>query len=780
MRILGLRLAPSKSHVLLILLMSVILAVSGWLVLYYRGRRTVAVADLPPVPTPTAAPAAPPIVHPVAPALRRRSVREFLIARWLGLVGIATFAAAIGLAFRAQTLLFPTRNITEGGLLYGAAAALAVVSMALLDRIAPLPESGGPTVKVVSERAGSRPRSVAATLLAIGFVALAVALYALVSTGMYSLAWWLWIAALILLTAAFAVISWKPGRPALPRLTASVILEIAVVIVILAGALALRITNVADIPPRVHADEATMGIEARKVLAGTVPNLFSTGSLGFTYTSYAISAASMAVFGNNLYGLRMGSVVLGTLSILLAYLVFKRLFSVRVAALTAFLTAVGFFDIHYGRDGLNNIQATFAALLLFYFALRGIETRRAIDFWIAGLAAGLCFDVYYAARLAPAIIGAYLLYKIISDRAFLRTYWPGIAVVGLGMLVFLGPMVPFYARNFDTLVNRTQGVFIFSPGALRHFAFTNHTTNPLDVLRIQTINTIEAFNFRGETSDQFAHNGAPLLDYWTSAVFVLGVALATLRPLRSRYFFVAVWFWATLIIGSILTMDPFFSPREVILLPVLFLFPALVIDIPWRVTGALFGRRGTYAFAVPAIAFCLLALQANYSDYFDVHVNKMQPADFYTVMSRYIGSINDRYRTYLLSPDDNSLKYATPHFLVPNLEGVDVQTRSLPLPLPGIPAEKGVAFIVVSGMPNEAQRLAAIRQAYPRGQEQVHARTSGVGVFTSYLVGHAELLAASPAAAIDEPGDGVTVFGQATTNGATPSPRFFSPIVPPW
>src|SRR5207247_407719 len=148
------------------------------------------------------------------------------------------------------------------------------------------------------------------------------------------------------------------------------------------------------------------------------------------------------IFGEDLYGLRIGSAICGTLSILFSYLVFKKLFSVRVAALAAFFAAISLFGIHFGRQGQNVIQAPFAQMLLFYFLFRGIETRRAIDFWLAGLAAGLAMEVYFGSRIALGFVGAYLLIKVFSERGFLRRNWVGFVTMAIGAIVFLAPTVP--------------------------------------------------------------------------------------------------------------------------------------------------------------------------------------------------------------------------------------------------------------------------------------------------------------------------------------------------
>ena len=66
------------------------------------------------------------------------------------------------------------------------------------------------------------------------------------------------------------------------------------------------------------------------------------------------------------------------------------------------------------------------------------------------------------------------------------------------------------------------------------------------------------------------------------------------------------------------------------------------------------------------------------------------------------------------------------------------------------PASKGVAFLVENGADNFAQRMSAIRSAYPDGRALVISeRPGGPPTFTSYLVENPALVEAAPAAARD-------------------------------
>src|SRR4029079_9811206 len=103
-----------------------------------------------------------------------------------------------------------------------------------------------------------------------------------------------------------------------PRFTRARIATIAVLLGIVALAVALRLPNLSTIPPDVHADEAATGLDARVLLHGNWGDLFRLGWSGIPQLSYAVDAASMRIFGDDLYGLRIASIFQGGAALILS------------------------------------------------------------------------------------------------------------------------------------------------------------------------------------------------------------------------------------------------------------------------------------------------------------------------------------------------------------------------------------------------------------------------------------------------------------------------------
>jgi 4-amino-4-deoxy-L-arabinose transferase-like glycosyltransferase len=639
-----------------------------------------------------------------------------------------------------------------------AAALAGLVGLRLLERWLPADPlyAAPPAPASVAPR---RRRGGLALLGVGGLLSLIAAGLLAVQPGAANAATSLWLlGVLAAAVGAFVLDGHGLGRPGWPgqyawrrlgqrRQALRALIELGLLLAALGLTVWLRLPDLATVPANVHGDEADVGLLARNVLAGRMPLVFATAPAAeATALTFSLHAATMRVFGDNLFGLRLAAVIEGTLSVLLLYLLARRLWGARPALLAATFMAVAAWHIHFSRTGFHYMQGVDATLLALYFLVRAVAGRRLLDWLLCGFSIGLCIDVYYAARLAPVIAVVYLGYRLLRERgAFVRAHLAGLVALGFGALVFLGPMLTVYGRSDGSFSQRALAVLVSSPQNLQHELDAYHVSTLQEVLAIQVDHTLEAFNIRGETSLQYGHP-APLLDPWTGGLLAIGALGVLLRLGSASGLLLAAWVWLTLFVGSVLTVDALFSPRVLAALPGLVLGPALLLEATWRGIGTLAGRRGTLAFGALVLVVLGLALQSNVHDYFDVQVTERAPADRFTLLAAYAQTLQDRYRLYTIGRDDWTLRYETPRFLVPNVDAVDVRNASLPLPLDRVPPDKGVAFLVENPAPDFAQRMQAIQQAYPHGREQVVSERPGSPVFTIYLVDPPDLQAANPGA----------------------------------
>ena len=657
-------------------------------------------------------------------------------------LGLAAMLLAVVIAFVAQWLLTPGKAVWPAIGLYAVALITALVGARPIDHssdygdfsLAPEqwsdhpPQSHGPT-----------RRYAAIISLIAGSVSAVAMVYEITSARQPARAVPFWLAAMAfwLLATGF----WT-SFPLSIRRTIQSRLELAGVVAIVVVAFLFRFIDLTKFPIVVHGDDGAVGVEARLILSGKITNIFGLGWHGFPELGFLPTALSLRVFGDNLFGLRMTSVVEGTLAVAIWYVVAKRLFSVRIAALSALILAMGQVAIGLSRVGIQNIQALLISVLLLYFLLRGLEKNHILDFLIAGFLVGFSGELYFAARATVIVIGLYLLYRAIREPHFVGANWRGFLVLVAGAVIAFAPLGLTYLQDPNALLHAGSPTYL-DPQFVQHEFGVYHTHSIPYALWQQFIRTIGAFNLLGETSDNLAFRG-PLLDFWSSALTVLGLGIVTARLKRAEFFLIWIWIWFTLLVGSVPAGDALFAPHLVAMLAVLSLLPAITVDYVWRGFAQRFGPTGNRMFTIPIVVLLILIGYGNYVGYFVLHP-KMQPSDFQTTLAQYLETTRQNYRAYALA-GENSLDYPTIQFLVPNLDGVNVHDRPLPLPIQRVPFDKGIVFIVGSG---QDPRLAALKATYPSGVEAVHLNSVGFPVFYSFTVANRELLALAPGAVID-------------------------------
>jgi len=234
-----------------------------------------------------------------------------------------------------------------------------------------------------------------------------------------------------------------------------------------------------------------------------------------------------------------------------------------------------------------------------------------------------------------------------------------------------------------------------------------------------------------------------MLDFITSIFFILGLGCAVANSRRPRHFFLLIWFWATLIAGGMLTLPAPFVPRLVGMLPVLFIFAAVVIERAWSSFAQTWGDG-----KVPSAVLSLLLLVAlsaiafrNYDTYFNQYLPTIQgwamrePA---TAIARYIKSLGDDYNIYLLGEPKLYIRHGTIRFIARDVTGTDVLNPSQHIPLKDSHG-KNAAYIL---LPSHLHHLSSMQQYYPRGTVRHFTRESGELWFTSFEISKQDIAAA--------------------------------------
>ncbi|OGI14497.1 MAG: hypothetical protein A2878_03130 [Candidatus Moranbacteria bacterium RIFCSPHIGHO2_01_FULL_54_31] len=287
-------------------------------------------------------------------------------------------------------------------------------------------------------------------------------------------------------------------------------------IVILIFAFAVRIYHIESVPAGLYPDEAANGVDALHALETGQFELFYPANFGREGLFINLQALSIALFGNTITGLKLWSILFGTLSVLGIYLLGKELFHRRAAGiLAAFMLATSYWAINFSRIGFRAIMTTFLLTFSFYFFFRGLRTRSFRDFLIAGLIFGLGLHTYIAFRVAPLILIILLPALLLSYENFLRRFWKHAALFILGAFIASAPMLyHFFIAHPEDFASRSSHISVFSPDV-------NHGDLLGTLAKTFSISLIK-YNFFGDQNWRHNYPPYPILDPFVGTFFLAG------------------------------------------------------------------------------------------------------------------------------------------------------------------------------------------------------------------------------------------------------------------
>lgn len=229
--------------------------------------------------------------------------------------------------------------------------------------------------------------------------------------------------------------------------------ELGVFLVVLVVAAGMRLYGLSWAPPGLSVGEAVNGNAALAVV--------HSGTLN---TSLFINAQALSVhwFGNTATALRQIAALVGILTIIGLYLLARRLFDDwPLAAMAAWLMAIGVWHVHISRIGFSAVAIPLFAVWGLYYLYKGLETHRLWHWGLAGVLFGLGFYTDASFRIIPLIIALTLIaYWIAIHAAFshekyyhARQQMLGGVALMIGVLVLIVmPLITYFSANPQELV----------------------------------------------------------------------------------------------------------------------------------------------------------------------------------------------------------------------------------------------------------------------------------------------------------------------------------------
>lgn len=401
-----------------------------------------------------------------------------------------------------------------------------------------------------------------------------------------------------------------------------------------------RLWRLDAIPPGFQFDEAYNATDALRVLAGERPLFFEANGGREALHIYWI-APFVALLGPTAFALRLASASIGTLTVALSYLLWRRLLPERargVAALASLLMAISYWHIHFSRYGIRAIFMPLILTLTFYFLWRASESQvqrewvmaRAAKNWrahpapswlpavLCGFFLGLSAYAHPAARFLPVIVVLWVAWRLWEQRKPApspfahfaplegQPSWLPLLIAATAFVVFL-PLGLYFFQNPQSFFGHPTVV-----------AITDQRVSEGDVLSAFVANLWRVagmFFIRGD--EAWIHNlaGRPVFDGVSASFFVVGLGVWAQKLWRRERIGVFLAIWTAIMLLPTLLSDaaPNFS-RAIGIMPALFVIPAWGIHYVYDALSRITHHALRFSFAL----LLLLSAAFTFRDYFAI------------------------------------------------------------------------------------------------------------------------------------------------------------------
>jgi hypothetical protein len=527
--------------------------------------------------------------------------------------------AAFALAFAAQGMLEETR-------LTRAEASGAVAPVFLAAGVLAVAATWGRRDRLP----GSRPLAIVlpegrwwwACLPGIGFLALAALFEGRFSHQSVFSFWATGILALLAAGAAHAVAT-RQRRP----LTAPAdwparyiaLSYLALAAVALGMRTALDITR---LPAFVQADEAAYGVYARDILGRNPFAWFDLYMVGMPNMQLVPFRMAQFVFGDSLWAIRMGGVLMGTLSVLCTFGFARRLIGNLPALTGALLLAVAHTHVHWSRTAQIFIETPAAAAVVLWLFTRAWTGGSLLSWLGAGVALGIGTQTYYASYILPLMLPVTALGWALSARVSWKSVLVMTLTVEVVALLVFAPVGKAMYRRLELAATRPTFLFTLRPENLEGMG-----DNAIDALLGHAKKTVTMFNTGVDHGSDYAAQRS-LVDAVTASMVPVAAAILLARLLTPAAWLCLTWVGAYLAIGVFLTAQPPSYHR----IPTVLLFSS--IAVAWTVAqlaGTIRERLRLPASTVALVCFAFTLAAGASNAYYYFHEFRLTRPTLHTM-----------------------------------------------------------------------------------------------------------------------------------------------------
>ena len=515
--------------------------------------------------------------------------------------------------------------------------------------------------------------------------------------------------------------------------------EAVLVAFLFAVAAFMRIYRFGDLPPANglgFEEYQTGGVAYRAVREGFRPYEFPLTGL--------LPAATFALLGENTFALRLPFLLLGVATFVPFYLLARDLFRREVALFVAALFAVSRWHSLGSRFADELFTGIFFETLLLCLLVRGTKTGKAPYFVGVGALAGCLAYEYTAYRLAPFLVVAYLVWRLLAGGV--RWAWRRGRGAGKGETLPLGAaalsalafLVALGGVLAPLILLTLRGETLFVEAFLRHGLGGG---GPVEAGRLAALlpeakerlaRTLQGLLTGDVGAAALSVPGKPLLDP-VSAVLVLVGVLYTLitfwRPFRGL---VAGWIALSLFTGAVLPQN-LYMERFSALIPLFYLAVGFPLDDVARFLQRAWPRARPAWAAGVLVSLALAEAALSFHSLFVVHLGSpivQQHYDNYLLaLCTHLRGLGDRPYVYVWAeqqPLDFLFRTNDYSWACQDPEGAPLFSPLSGLPVRDVPPGRTVA-VAVSQRFFTAEEFAALAAAYYPEAAETMARVERPG-----------------------------------------------------
>ena len=510
----------------------------------------------------------------------------------------------------------------------------------------------------------------------------------------------------------------KPGK--------LLLLEILIIFLI---AFIPRIIKINSIPILLSGDEGSSGLASLNFANGMTNNIFITSWYSFPSLFFEIQSKFILIFGRTQQALRMLSAIIGSLTIVVTFLVGRTLFNKTTGIYAAiFLSASNYF-IHFSRIGLNNIFDAFWFTVVVGSLWIGIRKHNRNAYLLAGTAMGLAQYFYPSGRVLILLCIIIILAGIFLFHSNKKQLIPNIFLFLFTSIIISLPLIWFYIKHINEFLAPFARVVI-TPEWFNYQMVESGKTE-WEIFLSQLKLGFQAFTYT--PLQAWYQSGKPILLPLSASLFILGVTSSLVLPDRKKYIPFIFWIIAFGLIGSFSESTPA-AQRYVAVAPACALFVGYGAFSFANILKRIFPSK-KLGIAVAGFILIVFASSLELNFYFN----------FYTIQSKHDlahsnGMIAQKLADYLKSQPLNQQivffgspvmgYYSIPsiQFLAPGFEGIDIQFPWGSVENP-VPTGQNLIFIF---LPFHVDQIPLVEKDYPGGIVHVQLATDNTPLFWLY------------------------------------------------